>query len=112
MIEIGWHLTRSGKLWLTLRVDPLYENFTQWDNTPQGGMTTFLFSSAKAQHPSTVVHLLNFGEASGGGGEPLVCVGMKPMVVVNSLSLSFTFAHFDGSLGSVNPPTILLTLVW
>jgi hypothetical protein len=69
---------------LTLRIDPLYENFTQWDDTPQGGMTTFLFSSAKDQHPSTLVRLLNFGEASGGGGEPLVRVGMKPMAVVNS----------------------------
>ena len=76
----------------------MYENFTQWDDTPQGGMTTFLFSSAKAQHPSTVVRLLNFGEASGGGGERLARIGMEPLAVVSSSSLSFTFAHFDGSL--------------
>jgi hypothetical protein len=83
---------------LTLRIDPLFENFTQWDDAPQAGMTTFLFSSTKAQQASTVMRLLNFGEASGRGGERLARVSMKPLAVVSSSSLSFTFAHFDGSL--------------
>jgi hypothetical protein len=86
-------ISRSGKLRLTLRIDPLFENFTQWNDTPQAGMTTFLLSRAKAQHPSTVIRLLNFGEASGGGGDGLARVRMEPLAVVCNSSLSFTFAH-------------------
>jgi hypothetical protein len=70
-------------------------SFTQWDDTPQVGMTTFLFSSAKADQASTVVRLLNFGEDL---GESQSRVSMEASAAVNSSSLFLTFDHFNDTL--------------
>jgi hypothetical protein len=82
---------------LTIRIKPSFVRFTQWNDTPQAGMTTFLFSSASADQASTVVRLLNFAEASE-GGSGLSLVSAEASAVVNSSSLSLTFGHFNDSL--------------
>lgn len=89
-----WNST-SGKLRLTIKIDPPFVSFTRWDDTPQVGMTTFLFSSATADQASTVVRLLNFGEAL---GESPSRVSMEASAEVTSSSLSLTFDHFNDTL--------------
>jgi hypothetical protein len=95
----SWELTllhgRSGKLRLTIRINPPFVRFTRWDDTPLINMTTFLFSSAKPDQASTVVRLLNFGESGEGGTSRL---SMEAAVVVNTSSLCLTFDHFPDTL--------------
>lgn len=84
--------SRSGKLRLTLKIDPSFVRFTRWSDTPQTGMTTLLFTAEPA---STVMRLLDFGEASSGG--LLTRLPVEASAVVNTSSLSLTFDHFNDS---------------
>jgi hypothetical protein len=84
--------SRSGKLRLTLKIDPSFVRFTRWSDTPQTGMTTLLFTAEPA---STVMRLLDFGEASSGG--LLTRLPVEASAAVNTSSLSLTFGHFNDS---------------
>jgi hypothetical protein len=55
-------------------------------------MTTFLFSNTEPEQASTIVRLLNFGEAPEG------VVSMEASPAVNTSSLSLTFDHFNDTL--------------
>jgi len=91
--------TRLGKLRLTLKIVPSFARFTRWDDAPQAGMTTFLFASAQAEQASTLMRLLNFGEASGGVvGSEVSRVAMAASAQVNTSSLSLTFDHFTDTM--------------
>ncbi|ELR23373.1 regulator of chromosome condensation (RCC1) repeat domain containing protein [Acanthamoeba castellanii str. Neff] len=92
-----WNST-LGKLRLTLKIVPSFARFTRWDDAPQAGMTTFLFVSAQAEQASTLMRLLNFGEASGGAGGEVSRVAMAASAQVNTSSLSLTFDHFTDTM--------------
>lgn len=93
-----WNST-LGKLRLTLKIVPSFARFTRWDDAPQAGMTTFLFASAQAEQASTLMRLLNFGEASGGVvGSEVSRVAMAASAQVNTSSLSLTFDHFTDTM--------------
>jgi hypothetical protein len=73
--------------------------YARWEDTPQAGMTTFLFTSARADQANTVVRLLDFGETGQGLSSRVAVEASAAAAVGNSSSsLSLTFDHFNDTL--------------